>query len=71
MLEREHHGAADITDIVIVANQLSHLDIDDTEACRALMQIPSCRRLGIGPDDLHKLLQESAEEIGSLAAALG
>lgn len=70
-LDRERHGSADITDIVIVANQLAHLDINDSEAHQALLLLPSCKRVGIGPEELKNLLNESEEEIGSLTAALG
>jgi len=71
LLEREHYGAADITDIVIVANQLSHLDIDDSEEQQALVNLPSFRKVGIGPDEMKVLLEESAGEINSITAALG
>ena len=70
LLEREHYGAADITDIVIVANQLAHLDIDDSEAQQALVLLPSFRKVGIGPDELKVLLEESEEEINSITTAL-
>lgn len=69
-LERDHAGSADITDIVIVANQLAHLDIDDSEAHQALVSLPPCRKVGIGPDALKNLIQESEEEINSITAAL-
>jgi len=71
LLEREHFGGADIADIVIVANQLAHLDVDDTEAHQALLQLTPSRKVGLGPDDLHLLLQESDAEISSITAALG
>lgn len=71
VLEREHYGGADIADIVIVANQLAHLDVNDNDACEALLLSPSCKRVGIGPDDLKTLLEESDEEISSITAALG
>jgi len=71
LLEREHFGPADITDIVIVANQLAHLDINDREAHQALMQLPSCGKVGIGPDDLKDLMEGSDEEISSITAVLG
>ena len=70
-LEREHSGGADITDIVIVANQLAHLDINDSEAHQALLQLPPCRKVGVGPDDLKILLEESDGEISSITGALG
>ena len=71
LLEREHYGPADITDIVIVANQLAHLDINDSEARQALLLLPSCKKVGVGPDELSILLNESDGEIDSLTAALG
>ena len=70
-LDREHHGNADITDIVIVANQLAHMDANDSDALQALLQLPSSGRVGLGLDDLKSLIEESAEEIGSITAALG
>lgn len=69
-LDREHFGGADITDIVIVANQLSHLDSDDSEGQQALVQLPSFSKTGISPDDLVVILEESDEEIASMATAL-
>lgn len=70
-LEREHFGGADITDIIIVANQLAHVDINDSEAHQALLLLPPCRKVGIGPDELKILLDESDGEISSIRAALG
>lgn len=70
-LDREHSGGSDITDIVIVANQLAHLDIEDSEAQQALVLLPSFRKVGIGPDELKVLLEESEEEINSITTALG
>ena len=71
LLEREHYGNADITDIVIVANQLAHLDANNSEAHQALLQLPPCGRVGLGVDDLQVLLDESEGEINSITAALG
>lgn len=71
LLEREHFGPADITDIVIVANQLAHLDINDDEECQALLLLPPCSKVGIGHDDLKVLLEESDGEISSITDALG
>jgi HD-like signal output (HDOD) protein len=71
LLEREHYGAADITDIVIVANQLAHLDINDSEAYQTLLLLPPFRKVGLGPDDLKIFLEESNGEISSITAALG
>jgi HD-like signal output (HDOD) protein len=70
-LDRDDHEVVNITDIVIVANQLSHLDINDTDTHQALLQLPSFRKVGIGPGDLQVILEESDEEIGSITAALG
>ena len=71
LLEREHYGAADITDIVIVADQLAHLDINDSDAYQALLLLPPFKKVGIGPDDQKILLEESDGEIGSITAVLG
>ena len=71
LLEREHYGAADITDIVIVANQLAHLDSNDSEAQQALLLLPSFRKVGVGPDEMKLLREESDGEINSVTAALG
>jgi HD-like signal output (HDOD) protein len=71
LLDREHSGDADITDIVIVANQLDHLDVHDTEARETLLQLAACKTVGIGHDELNVLLEESEEEISSITAAMG
>jgi len=71
LLDRNHFGSADITDIVIVANQLAHLDPEDSEAHQALLSLPPCGRVGLGLEDLKSLLEESADEISSITAALG
>jgi len=70
-LDRDDHEDVNITDIIIVANQLAHLDSNDTEARKALLQLPSSGKVGIGPVDLTVILEESGEEIGSITAALG
>ena len=69
-LERDASDDVGITDIVIVANQLAHLDNDDAEARQHLLQLQSSGKIGIGPDDLKALLEESGEEVGSISVAL-
>ena len=69
-IDREHFRGADITDIVIVANQLSHLEPDDSEGLKALSHIPSSVKIGIRPDELEIFLNESEEEISSITAAM-
>lgn len=70
-LERDDSEGVSITDIVIVANQLTRMDMDDTETHQALLQLPSSRKVGLGPDDLRAILEESDEEVGSIATAMG
>ena len=70
VLDREHFGPADLTDIVSVANLLAHLDEPDYAQDFDPSQMPACQRLNIDTDGIEELLQESEEEIRSMAQAL-
>ena len=70
LLDREHFGPADLTDIVSVANALAH--IEDQEYSERLdpSQMPAFQRLNVDNNAIETILQESQEEIRSMAQAL-
>jgi putative nucleotidyltransferase with HDIG domain len=70
LLDREHFGPADLTDIVSVANLLAHMDEPQYAERVDPSQIPACQRLNVDTDTIQELLQESEAEVRSMAQAL-
>jgi HD-like signal output (HDOD) protein len=68
---RKGGGDPDLTDVLAVAHMLASLQ-DAPEAMEAqLAEASASRRLGITPESVNKVLQETASELASLHTALG
>lgn len=61
----------DLTDVLIIADRLVDLQADDDLAALQLTQLGAGSRLGLTPDSCRQVLQETADELASLHAALG
>jgi HD-like signal output (HDOD) protein len=70
-LEREGSGAADLTDVLTIANLLVSFHTDPSALEIRLQETAATRRLGLTPDACQKALQETAGELASLRQALG
>ena len=70
VLDRAKNGQADTADIIIVANLLARSKGMDSEEQIDFDKIPSLLRMKIDSDSLQVLMQESEEELNSMALAL-
>jgi putative nucleotidyltransferase with HDIG domain len=70
-LERKHYSSPDVADIVLVANLVDNAKDLPEEELPDFAPIPACQRLRMSHEAMRTLLAESAEEIGSMEAALG
>lgn len=70
-LDRNGGEDPDLTDVLTIAEQLVTLQ-DDPEVMEAqLAQVSASRRLGLTRESCEKVLEETADELASLHAALG
>lgn len=69
-LDWDNPGSVDMVDIVIVANLLAHLGEPEYPDVHAVSQTPSCRRMSLDDAAIQEILEESGEEIRSMAQAL-
>lgn len=69
-LDREHLGAADLTDVVQVANLLTNEAAGRLAESLDCAGIPAFRRLGLDRETSDTLLQESSEQMQSMVSAL-
>jgi HD-like signal output (HDOD) protein len=70
-IEREGAGAADLTDVLTIANLLVSFHTDPAALELRLQETTASKRLGLTPDGCQKVLQETAGELTSLRQALG
>jgi HD-like signal output (HDOD) protein len=70
-LERDSEDPPDLTDVLTIADRLVDLQADGEDLSMQLAQISASRRLGLTPESCRQVLEESAEELASLHAALG
>ena len=70
VLDREHAGIPDVTDIVTVANLVAHMADPQCADLPEMNKIPACVRLGVDEKLSESLLLESKEELKSLSQAL-
>jgi putative nucleotidyltransferase with HDIG domain len=70
VLDREHDGQPDTTDIVTVANLIAHLENPEFSDQPEMDKVPACRKLGIDEELGRNLLIESKDEVKSLSQAL-
>jgi putative nucleotidyltransferase with HDIG domain len=71
VLDREHPGEPDLTDIVLVANLHAHCT-DGADRCAGLAweALPAVRRLGMDQESKEEVLAQSMDEIHALAQTL-
>ena len=70
-LDRDNPGEPDLTDVLTIANLLVSFG-QDPEALEAqLVGTSATQRMGLSQASVTTVLQESAEELASLHAALG
>jgi len=70
-LDRSHVGQADLTDVVLVANVLSHFKHGEAQQAPDWANIPAAKKIGISEATAGLILDDSAEEIKSIVNALG
>ena len=70
VLDREHAGAPDATDIVAVANLIAHMAEPQCADLPEMGKIPACIKLGVDEELSENLLLKSKEEVKSLSRAL-
>jgi len=69
-LDRAGTGAPDLTDVLTIANILVSFHTDPEQLELHLRETTATVRLGLSKETCQKLLQETAEELGSLRRAL-
>jgi len=70
-LDRDGGDEPDLTDVLTIANQLVTLQNDPEVMEAALAATSASKRLGLTPQSCQKVLEETADELASLHAALG
>jgi HD-like signal output (HDOD) protein len=70
-VDRESDEPADVTDVLIVANQLLALQGDPELMEAQLVETSASRRMGLTRESCQKVLAESADELAGLHTALG
>jgi len=70
-LERTGSGETDLTDVLTIANVLVSFHSDPPAMEMRLKEASAAVRLGVNAEDIQKVLQETAGELGSLRTALG
>ena len=70
-LERNHVGQPDLTDVVIVANVLSHFKYGEVKQEPDWKNIPAAKKLGINEATADLIMDDSADDIASIINALG
>jgi putative nucleotidyltransferase with HDIG domain len=69
-LERDHSGAADYVDLVMVANLQSHLGSDHPHTQQDWSKVPAFSKLGLEPDTSVVDMDETNEAIQAARQAL-
>ena len=70
-LDRQGSGAPDLTDVLTIANVMVSFHADPEALEMHLQETTAKDRLGLTHESCQKVLRETAEELGSLRAALG
>lgn len=69
-IERDVPGPADYTDLVLVANLVSYVDMNESEAAEPYWSLPACRKLGVDADTLPELVGRAQESEATLCASV-
>lgn len=69
-VERQNNGAPDLTDVLTISNLLVSFHTDPEALELHLKETAATTRLGLTKETCQKLLQETADELGSLRRAL-
>jgi HD-like signal output (HDOD) protein len=70
-LDRDGDEEPDLTDVLTIADQLVSLQSDPEVMEAQLAEVSASRRLGLTHESCQKVLEETADELASLHAALG
>jgi len=70
-LDRDGDEEPDLTDVLTIADRLVTLQADPQIMEAQLAEASASRRMGLTPESCQKVLEETADELASLHAALG
>ncbi len=71
VVEREHDGPTDLTDILIVAHLISAFLRQESDAELQLENVPAAKHLAVSATEIGGVLQQAEEQIADLRSALG
>lgn len=71
IFDREHQGNADLTDVIMVANLLSHIGEPRDPPLPPFNQIAACRKLKLNEQNCIGVVTDAEEEVRSMTLALG
>lgn len=71
IIDREHQGNADLTDVIMVANLLAQIGEPRDGAPPAFNEIAGCRKLKLNEQTCIGVVKDAEEEVRSMTLALG
>lgn len=70
-LDRKQPGAADLVDVVLAADLVSHIDDWESERVKRIWRVPALRRLGVDPPAMQAMQAQALEASTGLRELLG